>query len=189
MKQFKYIIPLFIIACIIQWWVPLSMILSQEKTISVGNSFKFETLPIDPHDPYRGKYIVLNFKANRYQKDSFEKVARKQPAYVSIDTDSLGFARVKDVSLEIPASTSDYVKAYVRSNGSGGKLFIEYPFNKYYMDEFKALPAEQIVRSAQRDSSTVCYAIVKLLDGKAALKDVMINDVSIKEAVENQSSN
>jgi uncharacterized membrane-anchored protein len=47
---------------IAQLYVPLQMMFNQEDIMKTGTEFKFQTAPIDPYDPFRGKYITLFFK-------------------------------------------------------------------------------------------------------------------------------
>ena len=52
------------------------------------------------------------------------------------------------------------------------------------MDEFKAPKAEKMYRQSNRDSTQKVYAMVSVLKGKAVIKDVMINEKSIRIAIE-----
>lgn len=62
MKNKNIIIILFLIVAVAQLFVPLQMIYNQEDIINTGKIVKFQCEPIDPNDPFRGKYITLNFK-------------------------------------------------------------------------------------------------------------------------------
>ena len=59
-------------------------------------------------------------------------------------------------------------------------------FDRYYMDEYKAKPAEDLYRKNNRrnDSLNTTYALVAIKDGEAVLKDVLINEKSIKDHIE-----
>ncbi|MFE3848617.1 GDYXXLXY domain-containing protein [Flavobacterium sp. LB3P45] len=46
-------------------FVPLQMIFNQENIINTGTKFKFQTVPLDPHDAFRGKYITLFVKEEK----------------------------------------------------------------------------------------------------------------------------
>jgi len=186
MNSKKIILGLFAMLCILQWFVPLSMMTAKESIIKKGKDFKFQTVPIDPNDPFRGKYINLNYKEADFKVEDNTIFQNNETAYIIIENDPQGYAKIKDVVLNPPQTTDDYVMAKVHPYGKEGKINIRYPFTKFYMDEFKALPAEKVYRESQRDSSQVCYAVVKVLNGKTALLDVMINGDSIKDIVERQ---
>ena len=54
----------FVLVALMQLFVPANMIWSREKVLNEGKIYKFKTAPIDPNDPFRGKYISLNFEQN-----------------------------------------------------------------------------------------------------------------------------
>jgi uncharacterized membrane-anchored protein len=58
----KTILPLFALTCLAQWFVPAQMIYDQEQVLREGKTYHFKTAPIDPSDPFRGKYITLSFE-------------------------------------------------------------------------------------------------------------------------------
>jgi uncharacterized membrane-anchored protein len=179
----KIILPLFILMCLVQWYVPGKMIFDQETLLKEGTVYKFKTAPIDPADPFRGKYIILSFEANRYEVSDYKKWERQQDVYVSL-TDSASFARISGVSVEEPQN-ADYIKARIGTvtTYEPYTLWIEYPFERFYLEESKAAEAEKLYWKSQADSTQVTYAVVSVKDGEAALKDVMINDRSIVDIV------
>ena len=183
--KIKYIFALFILVVIAQLFVPAQMIFGQEAILNTGKAYRFRTQPIDPSDPYRGKYITLRYDINSaITNDTIWE--RKQDVFVYIKEDSLGFAELVEVSVNPIKSKNDFVKAeaftyYKKSN----KLRFTLPFNRFYMEESKAKPAEDAFREAQRDSlPNNTYALVYVKEGEAVLKDVLINDVSIADYVE-----
>lgn len=180
----KIILPLFIVMCLVQWYVPAKMIVDQEAVLSEGKVYKFKTAPVDPADPFRGKYITLSFEENRFDVSDFNVWLNVHDVYVSL-TDSAGFARIRNVSLTEPED-ADYVKARVSyvTSYEPYRLFIEYPFERFYLEESKASEAEKIYWESQRgDSTQVTYAVVSVKNGEAALTDVKINDRSIVDVV------
>ena len=85
-------LPLFIVMCLLQWLVPGKMIYDSERVIDEGVLYKFKTQPIDPSDPFRGKYITLSFNANSLVlPDSADWVSGEE-VFVTFTTDSTGFA-------------------------------------------------------------------------------------------------
>lgn len=182
-----HIFILFIVVAVAQLFVPIQMIYNQESIINTGTVYKFKTQPVDPSDPYRGKYITLNYEQNTFvTTDSLWK--RQDKVYVYFETDSLGFAIVNAVSKTPLNSDKDYVVSEVSwYNKRDQKLNFNLPFNRYYMKETKAYDAEVAVRNNQRDSvQNTTYALVYIKNGEAALNDVVINNISIKDYVEKQ---
>ena len=68
-----------------------------------------------------------------------------------------------------------------------GEVDFDLPFNRFYMEETKAKPAEDSYRKAHRDSlPSNIYASVYIKNGEAVLKDVIIDGVPIARYVEDQ---
>lgn len=174
------IISLFVIVALVQLYVPFKMISDREDTLEFGKEFRFETQPIDPNDPLRGKYIVLYYKNDTYEVENGQDWDYNQAVWVALEEDERGFAKIKNILTERPEDTQDYVKASIGYN-NGNVLNIDYPFNRFYMDEFKAPDAEKAYRESRADSTSTAYSVVKVRDGEAVLLDVMIDGVSIKE--------
>ncbi len=184
MKKPLFII--FIIVALVQLAVPAKMILDKENILSLGTPYKFRTAPIDPSDPFRGKYITLNFDANQFDVPNDTSWKSGDVVYVHLGKDSAGFAKIKDLTRQPPADDNvDYVKAKILY-AYYDKVTIEYSFNHFYMEESKAADAETTYRVARLDTAQHVYALVNVRKGEAALKDVMINDESIVDIVAEQ---
>ncbi|HEX6226495.1 MAG TPA: GDYXXLXY domain-containing protein [Chryseolinea sp.] len=181
----KVMLALFVVMCLAQWIVPGKMIYDSEQTISTGTIYKFKTAPIDPSDPFRGKYITLSFQDNFFQFKDTTAFQRGQQIFVTFTTDSAGFAVADSVFYAKPDSqtylqtTVDYVDNYSGEN----KVWYKLPFDRFYLEESKASEAEQIYWEAQRDSAQVAYALVSIGRGQAVLQDVIINDRPVLEIV------
>lgn len=177
----KIKLPVFIIVGLAQWLVPAQMIAKREKVLQKGSTFRFLTEPVDPTNPFIGKYITLNFQdevALVPQSHSFEK---DQTVYVLLQNDSAGFAHISGVTAEEPTSKTDYVKAKVKflsnySDNDSVEMNIDYPFDEYYMEEHKAPKAEEEYRKANQDSTKFTYAQVKIWKGMAVTEDIFINN-------------
>lgn len=175
----------FILVALAQIYVPIRMILDKEDVLANGTEYKFKTAPVDPVDPFRGKYITLNYEGNTVGIQNEKDWMFGERIYVSLTSDNEGFAQITSVSKEKPKDNQDYIIAkvdFVTDDGSN-KLTIFYPFNRYYMEESKALKAEQTYIQAQIDTNQITYALIRVKDGDAVLKDVLIDGISIKEIV------
>ena len=185
MNNKKILLTAFIVVAIIQLAIPAKMIWDKEDILATGKEFKFETAPIDPTDPFRGKYIVLQYKENSIPVDFGNTWIEGEKIYVILKTDSEGFASIDYISKEKPSDTTDFVKAQVQfiSGVHPKTLGISYPFDRFYMEESKAYDAERVHIESQLDSTKTTYALVNIKNGDAVLIDVMINGVSIAEIV------
>jgi uncharacterized membrane-anchored protein len=172
---------IFALMAIAQWFVPAQMIQEQEAILAKGKVYKFKTAPVDPYDAFRGKYIYLNFDNSRISVANPKKYNNNDDVYLILK-DSAGYALIEAISKSEPKS-GDYVKAivsYVDTYNNNHFISIEYPFNRFYMNEYKAQSAEKVYIESHRNLNNKTYALVAIKDGKAVVKDVMINNVSIK---------
>jgi len=180
----------FLIMVAAQWYVPGIMILDQENALTDGTAYKFKTQPIDPNDPFRGKYVWLNYEmASVKSTDSLWEY--REPIYVYIKTGADGYAEATQASKTLLDTDQDYVKAdagYYQNE----VIYFELPFDRFYMEESKALDAERGIRRTRlggRDSlAPVCYALVYVKEDIAVLDNVFIGDVSVKEFVEKEQA-
>lgn len=184
MKKTTLII-VFGLMVLAQWVIPAQMIYKQESVISQGTIYKFKTTPIDPNDPFRGKYIQLNFDINSYAT-LHEDWEYGSTAYAYIKKDTYGYATLDHLSKTKEQSDLDYISVIIERHYNG-VVFFELPFERFYMDEIKAYDAEVAHREASRDKENITYAIVSIQNGASVLLDVKINHISIKDYVEDIS--
>jgi len=177
----KYILIVFIITAIAQIAVPVQMIVQRETTLRNGELFLFETAPVDPFDAFRGRYVALNFtQGSQTVKDM--KFKRGSYIYMTVAADEDRVATLSEPS-ETKPSGVQCLKVRVRSCWSD-KLRLSLPFDRFYMDEYKAKDAEDLYRkrnSRRSGKGSKCYAKVRILNGFAVLEDLIIDGKGIKE--------
>ncbi|GLU42962.1 GDYXXLXY domain-containing protein [Allomuricauda sp. NBRC 101325] len=187
MDKKKTTIALFALVVLAQLFVPAKMIWDQEDVIRTGTEYKFKTAPVDPNDPFRGKYITLSFDHNTVEVEKTEDWHQGDEVYAIISNGKDGFAHIDSIAKEKPLKNQDYLKAEIGfSTGISNKVSIDYPFDRFYMEESKAEDAEYTYWSSQRDSTKITYALVSIKNGQAVIKDVMIDGVSIVELVKKE---
>ena len=178
---------LFGLLALTQLYVPAHLILDQQDVLTTGKEYKFQLAPVDPSDPFRGKYITLQYKHNSFVIPDARQWQSGELVYVVLHKDPAGFARIRQVSKEKPRGPVDYIKTRVtyvaRDAELKNTLFIDYPFDRYYLEESKALPAEQAYTASLRDSSQVTYALVRIKAGNAVLQEVLIGGIPIREKI------
>lgn len=182
MKNKQWLFILFGLMVIAQLFVPISMIFQSNIVLKNGTEFKFKLQPIDPSDPFRGEYVVLNFTDNTYVPATTEIWQNETLVYVIIENNESGYAYIADVRKKKPTETSNYLTLpinYVEEN----YLQFNFPFDRFYMSENKAQKAEDLYIENLRDSSSINYAIVSIKDGKSVIKDIQVNGVSLVELV------
>ncbi len=204
MKKFQLVLFLVLAAACIA--APLSIVLKYEKTLAAGTQFKFRTAPVDPYDPFRGRYVALRFQNDKMTlKESDVKdddTCRDDQAwFVRIDVDKEGFAIPVEASRQPLAGENVIkVKARVRREWNAKKekpkdrytLDITYPFTRYYLPEHIAPAAEKLYdeslrRAGNNDENlarpTMTWATVRIKDNRAVIEELYINGKPAIEAV------
>jgi hypothetical protein len=106
--------------------------------------------------------------------------------FVMLQNDKEGYAKITGIVAEQPAEGVDFVKArvgYTSYEKENSYIHINYPFEQFYMDEYKAPKAETEYRKSNMDSTQRIYAAVSILKGDAVIREVMINDKPIVEVI------
>ncbi len=175
----------FAVMVIAQWYAPLSLIFKNNETIEKGAEYKFLTQPVDPSDPFRGKYVTLSFRAEHATYlDTLLMPEPGEELYAILDKDSAGYSYVKDLSRTEPASGTPFMNVRMRYVDTPGNAWVEFPFERFYVEESKASEAEQLYWQNNRtDTTSVCYAVVRIHQGNATLVDVMIDERPIVDIV------
>ena len=187
----KIIFPAFILMVLFQLYVPVKMIFNNEAVIAEGKEFKFRTAPIDPNDPFRGKYITLAYEANSFNVPDASGWEQGDNIFVSLVEDSAGFAKIQSVYKEKPVNDEKYVAASIGYvvDDTLSWVSINYPFTRFYMEESKAESAGEAYREAARDTTQVTYALVSIKNGEAVIRDVVINGVPVREIAKSRRDN
>lgn len=184
MKNKNSIITLFLFVVMAQLFVPAQMIYNQEDIINTGKIVKFQCEPIDPNDPFRGKYITLNFKESGIKVKNLKDWNRNETVFAKITTSQEGFAKIKSISKTEPTDNSIYLKLkinYIADYNNENTIYLDFPFNRFYMNENKAKNAEKVYAESTMDTTKIAYALVAAKNGEAVIKDVLIDNISIKE--------
>lgn len=188
MKNKNILITLFLFVVAAQLFVPLQMIYNQEDIINTGKLVKFQCEPIDPNDPFRGKYITLNFKESGIKVKNLKEWNSNEAIFAKIETSKDGFAKIKSISKSEPNDNSIYLKLKINYlAGHENKIYLDFPFNRFYMNENKAKNAEKVYAQSTLDTTKIAYALVATKNGEAVIKDVLIDEISIKKLAKDQN--
>lgn len=181
--QKTLIIVTFVAMCIAQWFIPFKTILDMETILSEGRLFKLQTAPVDPSDPFRGKYIILNFAENEVIVNDYKEWLGHEYMYITL-ADSAGYGRISRASL-YEQEGDDYIKVRISYVGSGdpARVTFQYPFERFYLEESKASEAERLYWESRADSTQHIYANIRVRNGQAVLENVMVNDRPIADIV------
>jgi len=178
----KYVFIAFVVTALLQAFAPLKMVYDNEMTAKQGAVYKFKTEPIDPSDPFRGKYVSLNFEENILKvKDTVWQ--SNEQVYALLSINAAGFANITAITKTEPKTGNDYIA--VKTNYYfNGELHIELPFDRFYMEEGKAQEAEDGYRDYSRqENAKPAYALVAVREGNAVITDVIIDGLPIRDYV------
>jgi uncharacterized membrane-anchored protein len=180
-------IALFAVVATAQWIVPAGIIWESENALTNGEEFLFQTRPVDPADPFRGKYITLSFEENSIDLPKGLEVTEGDRVYVELGRNAEGYAVLRNIHKERPPDTGgSFMKAsveYVLRTPGEENVILKYSFEKFFLEESKASDAERVYWENSRDNQNKTYAVVMVHDGVPILKDVKINDRSITDIV------
>ncbi|MFT6335526.1 MAG: putative membrane-anchored protein [Halioglobus sp.] len=102
-----------------QLYVPAKMIWNSESTIKDGKAYKFKTQPVDPYDPFRGKFIDLRYDVEREKCDLNGLKNKKQQeiykAYAEIINKPNGFAEISKLTIDKQYLSGDYIEIKIKS--------------------------------------------------------------------------
>jgi uncharacterized membrane-anchored protein len=169
---------LFAVLVLVQLAVPASMIASHQLTLTHGEPFRFVVRPIDPIDPFRGRYVIVQPLAAQQPAPQGVPVRVGETVYLALAHDADGFAEVLAVSLEAPRDVP-YVTARVRFV-SGGTLHLELPFERFYMNERQAPRAEAAMWGRPRDTEPT-FISVRVRNGRTVLEQLYLAGVPVHD--------
>lgn len=192
----KVIFVIFLFVALIQLSVPAKMIFDSENVISKGTPYKFQLNPVDPNDPFRGKYMTLNFRENEFKIDSCSQFGYAD-AFIEIYTGLDGLAKIKAVSFDKPSSDKTFLKAQVYcdqyrhfenekidSQKSYSKYVITYPFKKYFMNELGIQETEKKLQTILRDTTRIAYGEVSIQNGQSRLTGIKVDGTDISQLID-----
>lgn len=181
MNKNKIIFISFLCVGIIQLSVVLYKVIRYEIILKTGEQYKVRTMPIDPHDVFRGKYLALGYQNTFAPIKKGDEIKQGSQAYVSLSKDKDGFAIYTELSAKPPRD-----KDYLRVKISHGNNF-SIPFNRFYIEESVSKTAEKLFLKyfQQRNrNDTNNYAILRVKGGRGVIEDLYVNGIPIKRLVE-----
>jgi uncharacterized membrane-anchored protein len=169
---------LFVLLILVQLGYLGDKLFQYINVYSKGKTFLFELRAKDPADMFRGKYMELNFVANKgYIPDSLD-VTSGAKVWARLSKDVKGMAQVEQIYFQKPKKNENVVQAvvYFPDQMNGHKvLVLKYPFNRFYLNEFNIDQLEQEMNSMHDDSIHTSYAKVKVWNGRGIVESLMIN--------------
>jgi hypothetical protein len=110
------------------------------------------------------------------------------PVWARLVTDADGLARIESLSLEpVAGPTVIRLVARLAPGSDEAEAFVEWPFDRFYVNERLAPDADALVAERFRAGEKP-VAEVRLLDGRAVLTDVLVDGESIRDVVKRRAA-
>ena len=158
--------------------VPIFILINSERIIADGEKYKLHLRGYDPIDPFRGRYIRLNFEEPLYCDEELKSGGK---AYITLEKDSLGFSYFHSAKSTRP-DNSNYFEAKMEKWGNCNVDLNN--IEKYFINEDKASKAELIVQDYTRKKPNDIWVEVSVLDGEMRMVDVFIEGTPLLEFLE-----
>lgn len=182
----------FILGCIFQWYIISGWISGSEQVIRKGIYAKIPCRQVDPIDPFRGAYLIVNPDPAAFEFDDSLQYREGQDIWVNYSCqpdDRCTFLTVQpiDQSPEMPVHLRCKISSiYAFPNGDGKSSFhgtIEYPisrlyFNEKWSDDF----TERYNHALQDTAQKVMAGIYVGEDGRAILEGIWLGDIRLTPA-------
>lgn len=169
---------IFGIAALAQWSAPLAQIWTHEQTLAKGTLIKLKCAAPDPYDPLRGRFLAVRPEQRDASLPEGMKLERGMHVFATLTTGPDGLATITHVSLTPPAS-GDFIRlktGYVYDS----KVGIEWPFNRFYINEKLAPEADKWFAENIRGTKGI-IAEVRVLNGRAVLADLSLDGKPFRE--------
>lgn len=161
---------------------PASLVVKHEQTRAGGTLWKFQTAPVDPNDPFRGKYVRLSYAIERGPVPFADTgtIYRRPDGrmYAELAKGGDGFATLVRLHERRPEGV-EYVDVFLARRGGNdlppATAKVRMPFDRYYLPEDKAAAVERDYAAAGRDAQSNTYAEVRVRDGHAALVQLVLD--------------
>lgn len=177
MSKAKQIIALLIVFAV-QIGMVSSVIFANTWILRQGQAVSFLVEPVDPHDPFRGKYVDLNMDT-LVKKDPKATFQYEDTAYILIKMDAKGFGRFDQVVAKKPTD-GIYIKTKVFDPAplEEGMVYVENPFQRFYIEEKYAAKAEEAYFANAAENKV--HIQVKILNGKAVIQELYFNNQKVE---------
>ncbi len=203
MKPKSLLLVAFALVALAQLLVPTLMISYKADYALKGKEFNFEIRNRQSRtsSSIRGNSLWLHFEADRFKVRDRKDWENSQSVFVTFDTDSLGYAYVKEVSKVQPEGTEDWlkVKAFLnvsdsirnRMVGVRGNmdrvgydyLRLSFPFSSYLTENAKARESEKKFVKAMSDTLKTISLKVHIRENQYAVGELMVDSVRYSDYV------
>mgnify|MGYP000200154761 CR=1 FL=1 len=176
---------LFIAFALLLIGIPIFLMIKSEDVLENGIRHKLRLRAYDPFDPFRGKYLRLNYDNTASCDPGLET---GDACYITLKKGEDGFSTFEHMHQEKP-ETEDYFESRVLYAFDSTGTFKLDNMEKYFINESKAGHAERVVQDFQRKKPDDIYVAIRVMEGEVRLEDVYIQEVPLLEYLESHPEN
>ncbi|WP_432821747.1 GDYXXLXY domain-containing protein [Trichloromonas sp.] len=177
----KPLILFFVVIVLAQLAVPGWMIVRRELALAEGAAYRFRTAPVDPYDPFRGRYVMLNLEAASAPVAEGESYRSGEKVYALLENDDQGYVRVGGLVRDCP-ETGDYLRVRV-SYQQADRVQLGLPFDRYYAEESIAPGIERAYWKHSRQQQRDAYVLVRVRKGMGVIEELYIEGLPVLEFI------
>lgn len=170
---------IFGVAALAQWAGPLSRIYTYEQTLTQGTLIKLKCTAPDPYDPLRGRFLAIRPEQQQIPIPETLRLQEGTTFYASFSTGDDGLTTLSGVSLS-PPENGESIRLRTRYYAYGNNVNIDWPFERFYINEKLAPEADAWLAENIRSAEGV-IAEVRVLNGTAVLADLSLDGKSFRE--------
>lgn len=165
---------------------PISKIIKFEFPSETPSEYIFRVGAVDPYDPFRGRYVVINAMPTSVKLPT-PKYAPEDLKFAVLGKDKDGFGTVVDLT-DSPVEGKDCVKLDKQPYGGPASYSFSLPFDKFFMNEKLAPEAEKIIRelSGRNGACTIKVRIYK--DGSFSITDLLVEGKPFRKYLEEKQT-
>lgn len=171
----------FALAAVGQWALPLFGIWQHEQVLAKGALIKLKCTAPDPYDPLRGRFLAVSPEQRDVSIGKDMAIPKGRKVYAILTTGADGLAHASSVSL-IPPADGDYMEVKVGYSYSNDSMTIEWPFDRFYINEKLGPEADKWFAENIRSAKGI-IAEVRVLKGQAVLQDLSVDGRPVREIV------
>ncbi|MCK5769152.1 GDYXXLXY domain-containing protein [Algiphilus sp.] len=160
-----------------QWALPVGQIVRLQGVIEHGTPYRFRTAPVDPADPFRGRYVALRFAADRIAVPENADYDPDRRYYAPIAVADDGFAQLRR-PLPAPPAHGDWLPVTVSARLDAGHVRVALPLDRFYLEEGLAPRAEALLRDAPETRAV--WADVRVRDGRAVIAALVVDGEPVR---------
>lgn len=203
MKPKILLIIAFVVVAIAQLLVPYRMISHEAEFANSGNEFIFKVSNSGQRYSIRGNHIWLRFEADKVPIKDKNMWENSQSVFVTFERDSLGMARIADVSKNKPENNDNWIKAkaFLRFESKNidslktrrfvnvrdsSHLYLTYPFQNFNIGDANPKEKEKIFLKTMNNSFSDITLRVKIRQNQFLVGELTADTLSFREYVKEQ---